>query len=128
MTFSLIDRDNPELWAIRVNGKGNVTETTGMEEFRSMPQRCSPSFEGLLYLVNREGIASCLEAETGELVWRERLPGRYSASPIYLNDRIYFLTKIRKHTSSDPVENLKVRNQFSLSRSTLASPAVDGDS
>ena len=131
MAFSLIDRDNPELWAIRVNGKGNVTEThVAWKEFRSMPQRCSPIFlKGLLYLVNREGIASCLEAETGELVWRERLPGRYSASPIYLNDRIYFFNEDSEAHLIRPGRKFEKLGTNSLYPDRLlASPAVDGDS
>ena len=106
MTFSLIDRDNPELWAIRVNGKGNVTETHVAGKHPQHATKMFAHFSERFTDGQSRGNPSCLEAETGELVWRERLPGRYSASPIYLTIAFIFLTKIR-HTSSDPVENLK---------------------
>lgn len=130
LVFSLIDRDNPELWAIGVDGKGDVTNSHVVwKEFRSMPQRCSPMLIGdLLYLVNREGIASCLEAKTGQLVWRERLPGRYSASPIYGNDRIYYFNEDAEAHIIRPGREFEVVQTNALSpQRVLASPAVDGD-
>jgi hypothetical protein len=35
------------------------------------------------------GIMNCLEAATGETVWTERVGGKYAASPIYADGRIY---------------------------------------
>lgn len=130
MVFSLIDRDNPELWAIRVDGRGDVTNThVAWKEYRSMPQRCSPVLvNDLLYLVNREGIATCLEASTGELVWRERLSGRFSASPIYNKKYLYFFNE------DSEAYLIKPGRKFTLTKTNalypqrlLASPAVDGD-
>jgi len=46
--------------------------------------------DDLLYMVSSVGIASCVEAETGNLVWQERIGGAYSASPLYAGGRIYF--------------------------------------
>ena len=131
MVFSLIDRDNPELWAIRTDGTGDVTQSHVVwKEFRSMPQRCSPLLiDDLLYLVNREGIATCLEAKTGGLVWRERLSGRFSASPIYANNRIYYFNEDAEASIIRPGRDFELLQTNSLSRQRLlASPAVDGDS
>ena len=38
------------------------------------------------------GVVTCVEAKTGERIWRERLPagGAYWASPVYADGRIYF--------------------------------------
>ena len=131
MVFSLIDRDNPELWAIRVDGKGDVTDThVQWKEFRSMPQRCSPVLvNDLLYLVNREGIATCLEARTGELVWRERLSGRFSASPIYDDKYLYYFNEEAEAYLIKPGREFKLITKNALyPQRLLASPAVDGDS
>jgi outer membrane protein assembly factor BamB len=131
MVYSLIDRDNPELWAIRVNGSGNVTDThVAWKEFRSMPQRCSPILiDGLLYLMNREGIASCLEAGTGELVWRERLPGQFSASPIYDQRHLYFFNEEGEAYLIPPGREFRiVRTNQLYPQKILATPAVDGNS
>lgn len=130
MVFSMIDRDNPELWAIRVDGKGDVTDSHVVwKEFRSMPQRCSPLLiEGLLYLVNREGIATCLEAETGKTVWRERLSGRFSASPIFANNRIYYFNEDAETYLIEPGRKFTLIKSNKLHpQKVLASPAVDDD-
>ena len=78
LVFATVDRDRPELWAIRLDGNGDVTDThIKWKSIRSMPQRCSPLLVGdLLFVVNRGGIATCLEARTGEVVLEGTTEGR----------------------------------------------------
>lgn len=130
LVFAIVDRDRPELWAIRPEGNGDVTDSHVLwKEIKSMPQRCSPLLVGdLLFVVNRDGIATCLEAKTGETVWKERLPGRYSASPIYAKDRIYFFNEDGKATVIRPTRKLTIVAENELKdQRLLATPAVDGD-
>ena len=131
LVFAIVDRDDPELWAIRTDGRGDVTDTHVVwKQVRSMPQRCSPLLvDDLLYVVNRAGIAHCLDATTGEPVWRERLSGKYSASPIFAENRIYFFNEdavtmvIRTGREFALVSTNRLANQR-----LLATPAVDGES
>ena len=44
-------------------------------------------------MVSDRGIASCLNAITGESYWQKRIGSAYSASPIYSEDKIYFLSE-----------------------------------
>ena len=130
LVFAIVDRDRPELWAIRPEGNGDVTDSHVLwKEIKSMPQRCSPLLVGdLLFVVNRDGIATCLEAKTGETVWKERLPGRYSASPIYAKDRIYFFNEDAKATVIRPSRKFTIVAESELERQRLlATPAVDDD-
>jgi outer membrane protein assembly factor BamB len=130
LVFAIIDRDNPELWAIRPDGNGDVTDThVAWRESRSMPPRCSPLLVGdLLFLVNRDGIATCLEAKTGKLVWKERLRGRYSASPIYAQDYIYLFNEDAATAVIRPGRELDVVTTNALANQQLcATPAVDGN-
>jgi outer membrane protein assembly factor BamB len=130
LVFTTIDRDRPELWAIRPDGNGDVTEThVAWKHLKSMPQRCSPLLVGdLLFLVNRDGIATCLEAKTGKTVWRERLRGKYSASPIYAENRIYLFNEDATTTVIRPARRLSVVTRNALADQQLcASPAVDGN-
>ena len=39
-------------------------------------------------MVTDGGVASCLDAETGKTHWRERMPGKYSASPLAGQGRV----------------------------------------
>jgi outer membrane protein assembly factor BamB len=45
---------------------------------------------GLVYMVNKAGVAFCLKAGSGEGVWHTRLEGQCWASPIGCSDRVYF--------------------------------------
>jgi outer membrane protein assembly factor BamB len=131
LVFAIIDRDRPELWAIRPDGSGDVTDTHVVwKETKRMPPRASPLLVGdLLFLVNRNGIASCIEAKTGELVWQERMKGAYSASPIVAKGRVYFFNEDGLCTVIKPSRKLEVLGSNALAGELLmASPAVDGNS
>lgn len=45
--------------------------------------------EGHLYAVLDAGIATCLRSDTGEELWKARLGGTFSSSPVLVGDRIY---------------------------------------
>ena len=94
-----------------------------------MPPRCSPLLvDDLLYLVNRRGIATCLEAASGEPVWKKRLSGQYSASPIYDGNRIYLFNEDAVTTVIRPGRALDVVAAKALAKEPLlASPAIDGN-
>jgi len=130
LIYAMVDRDRPELWAIRPDGNGDVSNThIAWRETRGMPQRCSPLLvDELLYLINRGGIATCLEAKTGKLIWKERLKGAYSASPIYSNGRIYLFNEDATSIVLRPARKLEVIATNTLAKQPLlATPAVDGN-
>jgi outer membrane protein assembly factor BamB len=85
----------PSLLAVRVDGTGDVTRThIAWRLRRAAPLTPSPLLAGdELYTVNDLGIASCLNAKTGEAYWVRRLEGNYSASPVLADGRIYFLNE-----------------------------------
>ena len=85
----------PSLLAVRVDGTGDVTRThIAWTRQRAAPLTPSPLLAGdELYIVNDVGIASCLNAKTGEAYWVQRLGGNYSASPVLVDGRIYFLSE-----------------------------------
>ncbi|HBE69591.1 MAG TPA: serine/threonine protein kinase [Planctomycetaceae bacterium] len=45
--------------------------------------------DGYLYGILDAGIATCWEAATGKMLWRERLGGTFSSSPVLVGDTIY---------------------------------------
>ena len=95
-----------------------------------MPSRSSPLLIGdLLFLMNNDGIASCLEARTGELVWKQRIQGNYSASPVYADGRIYFFNEDAVGTVIKPSREFEALAVNPLhEEQLLASPAVAGRS
>ena len=92
---------------------------------RGAPLTPSPLLVGdELYLVNDAGIASCLDAKTGESDWQQRLGGSYSASPIFADGRIYFLSEEGVATVIAPGREFRVLATNRLDGETLASMAV----
>ena len=51
-----------------------------------------------LFLVTERGTAMCLEAATGKIKWEERLGGAFSASPVYADGLLYFLSEAGETT------------------------------
>jgi len=92
MVFLSSGFDKPVLLAIRVDGKGDVTEThIAWRLEKGAPLDPSPLLvDDELYTVSDQGVASCLDAKTGKPYWQERLGGAYSSSPISVGGLIYF--------------------------------------
>jgi hypothetical protein len=60
-------------------------------------------------------------------VWKDRLDGSYSASPIAAGNRVYFFSEEGKTTVIEAGRAFKVLAQNFLDGSFMASPAVAGD-
>jgi len=122
---------NPELWAVRTDGQGDVTSTHVLwKNGKGMPSRPSPILVGdLLYVVSSEGVVSCLEAKTGELVWKERLGNKFSASPIHVAGRIYFFDESSVTSVIEPGRQFELLAKNKLDgEEMMATPAVVGNS
>ncbi|MFO7904572.1 MAG: PQQ-binding-like beta-propeller repeat protein [Planctomycetota bacterium] len=115
--------------AVRPDGRGDVTEShVAWKVSRSVPAKPSSILVGArLYMVDDQGIATCLEAKTGETVWRERLRGDYSASPILAADRLYFFNQQGRAIVIRPGGEFQVLATNELDEGCMASPAVIGN-
>ncbi len=82
----------PTLLAVRPEGTGDITaEAIAWTNDKTPPKRSSPLVvDDLLFTISDDGVAMCLEATTGEIVWRSRIAGNYRTSPVYAAGRIYF--------------------------------------
>lgn len=71
--------------AVRADGSGEIVWDKNISVY-------VPSMlvhEGHIFLVTDNGIARCWKAKTGEEVWRGRLSGTFSASPILVGENIF---------------------------------------
>lgn len=118
--------DRPEFFAVRVDGTGDVTEShLAWNLKKAAPLNPSPLLLGdELYLVSDNGIATCLDAVSGEQHWQERIGGNFSASPTFADGRIYFLDEEGKTTVVAPGKKFEVLASNQLEGRTLASPAM----
>jgi outer membrane protein assembly factor BamB len=118
-----------ELWAIKPGGSGNVTDTHVVwKAKRSIPNKPSIVLVGdLIYMVDDGGIASCLDAKTGADVWRERIGGNFSASPIFADGKIYLFSEEGVTSVLEAGREFKKVAESKLDDGFLATPAfVDG--
>lgn len=83
--------DSPSLLAIRAGGQGDVTDThVAWKLEKGAPHTPSLLLIGEeLYMVSDRGIATCVDAQTGQVHWQERIGGAFSASPVFADGRIY---------------------------------------
>ena len=118
------------LLAIKPDGHGDITKSKIEWRLdRGVPFTPSPLLVGNeLYMVSDNGIATCVDAKTGQELWRARLGGNHSASPIYADGKIYFLSEEGESVVIAPGRELKHLATNQLDGPTLASMAVSSGS
>lgn len=129
MVFVCTGYGLPQLWAIRVDGHGDVTEThVAWKEKRQIPKNPSPLLvDDLLFVINDNGIASCLDALTGKTHWQQRVSGNHSASPVFANGHVFFfshegdITAVRASSESAELVTSHVDGQLKASPAVLRS-------
>ena len=118
--------NEPVLLAVRPTGSGDVTESEiAWRLRRGAPLTVSPILVGNeLYTVTDSGIATCIDALTGNIHWQQRLGGNHSASPVFAGGRIYFQNEEGVTTVIEPGLEFEQLARNELDGSTLASIAV----
>jgi outer membrane protein assembly factor BamB len=96
---------------------------------RGSPYVPSPvCYGGEYYLIEDEGFATCLGLATGKVLWRERMGGRYHASLVAGDGKVYYtsLEGVVSVVQAGPKFKLLARNQ--MGEAIVASPAIsDGE-
>ena len=130
LVFITTGFQQPELLAVRPDGTGDVTKThVAWTLKRGAPLTPSPLIVGdELYLVNDGGIASCIDARSGTVIWQQRLGGTYSASPVFADGRIYFLAEQGVTTVIAPGKDFRRLVTNPLDGGLLASMAISSGS
>jgi len=82
---------------------------------------------GALYGVLDDGIALCWKADTGKETWKERLAGKFSASPVLAGEHIYVPSESGKTFvfKANP-EKFELVAQNPLGSGIFASPVICG--
>jgi outer membrane protein assembly factor BamB len=80
-----------ELFAVDPDGTGDIGDTHIRWRMKApILQLSTPVYvDGLLYTVDAKGVFYSLDAKTGEVLWSERLKGKFHSSPIYAEGLIY---------------------------------------
>lgn len=118
---------NAATFAVRPGGSGDVTESHVVwSSTRGNPYVPSAILVGEhYYIVDDHGIGTCLDAATGKPLWRKRLGGDFTASPVAAEDWIYFTnesgTTLVIRADSDKYEELA---KNTIDEPVFASPAI----
>lgn len=117
------------LLAVHMGGEGDVTRSgVAWKVNRSVPTRPSLLLIGeLLFMVNDQGVASCLDAKTGTYLWNERVAKPCSGSPVYAAGHIYIADEEGKTHVLAADRTFKLVASNKLNAGCMASPAVAGD-
>ncbi len=119
--------------AIRPGGTGDVDRShVTWSRRKVVPKKSSPLLLGdFLFMVSDEGVASCSNPLTGEVIWAERLKikGQCASSPIHASGRIYsFSSEGDCIVFKAETKGLRILAHNRLPKGCMASPAVVGDS
>lgn len=119
----------PQLWAVRIDGSGDVTDShVDWTVKTGIPAKPSPILhDGLIYVVSDNGVASCIDAADGDLVWKERIGGDYSASPVLVGEHLFFGSQDGKVTVMTLGRHADVVAVNQFSGKIMASPAIVDD-
>ena len=113
------------LVAVRPEKPGSAKGKLVYDVTRNVP--LVPSFvvkDGLLYLWTDSGIVSCLDAATGKVHWRERVGGEFYSSPIWIEGRLYCISKRGQIVVLAASRKFEVLARMELGEKTFATPAV----
>ncbi|MDF1813588.1 MAG: PQQ-binding-like beta-propeller repeat protein [Verrucomicrobiales bacterium] len=115
--------------AIDPTGSGNVTDThIAWRDTAGASYVPSPVTVGDYFVVVADnGVGSCFVAETGERHWRERLPGKHSASMVTVRGHAVFLSDLGVMSAVEPGPEFVINYQSELGEETYASPVIHND-
>lgn len=116
-----------QLLAVRFAENGKSVEPHIEWRFKKqVPSTSTPLMvDGLIYFVpDSGGILTCVDAKSGEMVYRERIGGNFSASPIYADGRLYFFDRDGATHVVKPGHEFELIKTNHLDGSFMASAAV----
>ena len=114
--------------AIRLGGRGDITSThvqwlvpTGAPYVSSIVL-----YQGLIYMANDAGVASCFDSKTGGKVWQARTEGIFSASPVAGDGKVYLISETGETIVLKAGREFQVLARNDIGERMVASPAISG--
>ena len=125
MAFITAGFSRGAVYAVKLGGSGTVEPTWQLT--KGAPNKPSLLLiDDLLYMINDGGVATAVEAKTGDVVWTERVGGNFSAAPLYADGKIYLCNEEGKITVLAPGRQYKVLAENHLDSGIMAAPAAAG--
>ena len=120
---------NGPVIGLRPGGKGDITDSKRWYHWMredGTPDVPSPLIhEGLVYLCRENGDLICMDAETGEQVYKERTHRyRHRASPVFSDRNIYLTARDGRVTVVKAGRNFEILASNDIEENISASPAI----
>ena len=99
-----------DMYAVKAGGTGDVTKTNMLWHTPRRGGRDGPSpllINGYLIVSNMAGIGACYDAATGKELWKTRLGGKISGSPIAAGKLAYLLFEDGETVVLEPGPEMK---------------------
>lgn len=80
--------------------------------------------DGKLFLWHDDGKVACLNVKTGREIWRERIGGFYYGSPVWVDGRLYCISRKGEVIVLAASEKFKLLARVQLGEKSYATPAV----
>lgn len=81
-------------------------------------------YRGLLYMCRNNGVLTVYDLKTGEELYKKRIPGPFTASPVAADGRIYFTNENGDVMAIKAGREFEILAKSELGASTLATPAI----
>ena len=121
MAYSISGFEATTIRAVRPGGEIAWEQTRSASHIPSMIYD-----QGLLFNMHEDGVATCMDAETGEVLWQARVGGKHWASPVLVEGRIYFLSEEGETAVIRAAREFEEVARNRLDEHTQASIAVSG--
>ena len=113
------------LVAIRPDDKGaNPEEVYQLQKANYVP---SPvAVDGKLFFFTDKGIGRCVDLQTGDLHWQERLARGFSGSPVATKSHVYVMSESGELFVIAADSKYKLASSISLGEDSRSTPAIAG--
>jgi outer membrane protein assembly factor BamB len=115
-----------EVIAVRPGKVGSKSEVVWQID-RAAPLTPTPLVkDDLLFLISDEGMATCASVQSGEVYWRERVPGSYYGSPICTGKHLYCINRDGEVIVFPATKQFELLARNPLGEPSHSTPAIAG--
>jgi outer membrane protein assembly factor BamB len=80
--------------------------------------------DGMMFMWADNGVVTCVKAETGETIWRERVGGEFYGSPVCAGETLWAMSRKGKLVGVSAAAQFKLVGELDLGEPTQATPAI----
>ena len=115
--------------AVPPEGTGDISDQIAWHSRKGVPKKPSLILvDDMLFMIKDDGVLTCVEPKTGEIIYSKRVQGEYDASPLYVDGRIYLFSKQGRVPVVKVGKDFELLADNQLDDGFMASPAVFQDS